>query len=144
VIHFLDASALVKRYVREPGTDAVASLLRRARAIAISRLSVVEVPAALARRARQKDIDAAHARAAAARFESDLADFGVVEVRPRVLAQAAELVWEADLRAYDAVQLASAVELAKQGATPVTFVAADAALLRAAVSRRLKALSIGG
>jgi uncharacterized protein len=144
VIHFLDASALVKRYVREPGTDAVQSLLRRARAIVVSRLSMVEVPAALARRARRKDIDTALARAAATRFESDLADFGVVEVRPRVLAQAAELVWEADLRAYDAVQLASAVELAKQAATTVTFVAADAALLRAAASQGLKAVSVRG
>lgn len=143
MIHFLDASALVKRYVREPGTDAVASLFRRARAIAVSRLSTAEVPAALARRARRKDIDSRLARAAAERFESDLSDFGVVEVRPRVLAQAAALVWEADLRAYDAVQLASAVELARQSGSPVTFVAADAALLRAAASQGLKALSVG-
>lgn len=143
MIHFLDASALVKRYIREPGTDVVASLFRRGRAIAVSRLSMAEVPAALARRARRKDINEAGARAAALRFESDLADFGVVEVRPRVLAQASELVWEADLRAYDAVQLASAVELSRQGATPVTFVAADAVLLRAAVSQGLKALSVG-
>jgi predicted nucleic acid-binding protein len=143
VIHFLDASALVKRYIREPGTDVVASLFRRARTIAVSRLSMAEVPAALARRARRKDLDDTRARAAALRFESDLADFGVVEVRPRVLAQAAELVWAADLRAYDAVQLASAVELSRQGATPVTFVAADAVLLRAAASQGLKALSVG-
>jgi predicted nucleic acid-binding protein len=143
VIHFLDASALVKRYVREPGTDTIASLFRRARAIAVSRLSMAEVPAALARRARRRDLDDGRARAAALRFESDLADFGVVEVRPRVLAQAAELVWTADLRAYDAVQLASAVELSRQGATPVTFVAADAVLLRAAASQGLKALSVG-
>jgi hypothetical protein len=143
VILFLDASALVKRYVREPGTDAVRALFRRTRSIAVSRLSMAEVPAALARRARRKDIDARLARAAATRFLADLADMDVMEIRPRVLARAAELVWESDLRAYDAVQLAAAVELGEQGAAPVTFVGADIALLRAATSQGLKTLGVG-
>ena len=142
MIHFLDASALVKRYVRESGSEAVASLLRRARFPTISRLSVAEVPAALARRARRRDVDPELARGAADRFRADIADLGVVEVRPRVLSRAADLVWEADLRAYDAVQLASAVELSKQVDAAVTFVGADAALLRAAQSLGLRALSV--
>jgi predicted nucleic acid-binding protein len=143
VIHFLDASALVKRYVREPGSEAVASLFRRARTLTLSRLSVAEVPAALARRARRKDLNEELARGAADRFQSDIADFGVVEVRPRVLLRAAELVWQADLRAYDAVQLASAIELSKQVSALVTFVGADAALLRAAQAMGIRALGVG-
>jgi predicted nucleic acid-binding protein len=39
VTYFLDASALVKRYIEEPGSDTVRSLARRRRALAASRLS---------------------------------------------------------------------------------------------------------
>ena len=142
MIHFLDASAVVKRYVREHGSEAIATLFRRGRVLTLSRLSVAEVPAALARRARRKDIDPDLARAAADRFQSDIADFDVVEVRPRVLSRAAELVCQTDLRAYDAVQLASAIELSKQVDAAVTFVSADAALLRAAQALGLRALGV--
>src|SRR5260221_1100980 len=56
LITFFDASALVKRYVDESGTRAIRSLFsaRRFRP-AVSRLSAVEVPAALARRSLPGD-----------------------------------------------------------------------------------------
>jgi predicted nucleic acid-binding protein len=143
VIHFLDASAVVKRYVREPGTDVVLTLFRGRRSLSVSRLSAAEVPAALARRARVGDLAREAARTAAARFEADLPSFDIVEVRSRVVSLAAELVWQADLRAYDAVQLACALHLSDSGGVPVTFVAADGSLLTAARARKLKTLRVG-
>lgn len=143
MIHFLDASAVVKRYVRESGSDVVATLFRGRRALAVSRLSAAEVPAALARRARSRDLTREAALGAAARFESDLSAFDIVEVRPRVVSLAAELVWESDLRAYDAVQLACAVELAQSARVSVTFVAADGPLLMTARARKLRTLRVG-
>jgi len=50
MIFFLDASALAKRYVLEPGSDRIRALFRRRAQIAISRLSEVEVVSALVRR----------------------------------------------------------------------------------------------
>ena len=49
MIYFLDASALVKRYIDEPGSDAIRDLVRKKRRIAASSLSGLEVPAALFR-----------------------------------------------------------------------------------------------
>jgi predicted nucleic acid-binding protein len=46
VIHFLDASALVKRYVQEPGTDDIRRLVRGRSRLAASALSLVEIPSA--------------------------------------------------------------------------------------------------
>lgn len=143
MIHFLDASALVKRYVKEPGSPIVATLFRGRRALAVSRLSQAEVTAALARRARRGDVSDSLARAAATRFDGDLPQLTIVEVRTRVVQRAAQLVWSADLRAYDAVQLACALELAGQVGDPVTFVAADVASLTAAGAAGLKTLLAG-
>jgi hypothetical protein len=143
VIHFLDASAIVKRYVRETGSEIVAGLFRGKKALAISRVTLVELPAALARCARRGDIATAAARDAAARFTHDSSALAIVEIRPRIVDRAAALVWDWDLRAYDALQLACAAELADRTSSPVTFVAADSALLRAATGGGLKALAVG-
>jgi predicted nucleic acid-binding protein len=142
LIHFLDSSAMVKRYVRESGTDLVLGLFRRGRSLAGSRLAVVEVAAALARRARRGDIEQRAADAAIARFTADFGRLHVVEVRQRVVERARELVQTVDLRAYDALQLASAIELCKQSGSPLTFVAGDLALLQAAESEGLRPLSV--
>ena len=51
-MHYFDASALAKRYVREIGSQSVRRLLA-AGVAATSRLSEVEVASAIARRARE-------------------------------------------------------------------------------------------
>jgi predicted nucleic acid-binding protein len=49
VILYLDASALVKRYVAEPGSAEVAALIGRAQAVGTGVVSRAEVAAALAK-----------------------------------------------------------------------------------------------
>lgn len=139
MIYFLDASAFVKRYVQEPGTSTVRNLGRRGK-LAASALSLVEVPAALHRRARQGDLSVSAARTSAARARADLEQIDLVEPRGAVLALAAELVDRYPLRAYDAVQLASAVRLLQATGLASTFVCADAALAAAARGEGLRAL----
>jgi predicted nucleic acid-binding protein len=51
MIPYLDASALVKRYVQEPGSEEVSQLIARARVVGTSAITRVEVTAALARAA---------------------------------------------------------------------------------------------
>ena len=53
MIHYLDTSALVKRYVAEPGSDRVQELFRLSPGPAVSRLAVVETAGAICRRARE-------------------------------------------------------------------------------------------
>ncbi len=144
MITFFDASALVKRYVDESGTTAIRALFRARRLRpAVSRLTAVEVPAALARRARRGDLPERVARACAKHLASDLAEMHVVEPRGPLIEQAADLVWRHDLRAYDALQLASALYLLREVGSATRFVCADRALTVVAVREGLRALAVG-
>jgi uncharacterized protein len=138
VIHFLDSSALVKRYVDEPGTTDIAALFRGKRDLAASRLAAVEVPSALARRAREGDLATADARRNARQMATDLASFRLVELRPLVVDLGAALTWRHPLRAYDAVQLASALRLKSATGLAVTFWCADKVLRDAARAEGLR------
>ncbi len=142
MIYFVDASALVKRYVAEPGSDVVRGLVRRRRPLAASRISSVEVPAAIWKRARAGDIAANAAKRIATRVGRDLAEMRVVEVRTAVLDRAAALVERRPLRAYDAVQLASAAWLAAETGLAITFACGDAALSDAAAAEGLRPLRV--
>ena len=133
----------MKRYRREPGTDFVRSIGRGRRNLAASRLSAVEVPAALARRVRQGDLPVKEARAHASRVPADLAEMRVVEIRPAVVELAAEIVWRRSLRAYDALQLAAAVRLARESGVAVTFTCSDADLCHAAAQEGLRVHRVG-
>jgi len=107
---FVDASALVKRYVRERHSVMVRRLLT-ATPIAISRLSDVEVPSAFARLVRERRWPARSRDRAVTAFVTDIAAWHIVEMTPEVAALARELLHRHDLRAGDAIQLASAVWL---------------------------------
>ena len=106
---YLDSSALVKRYIEEPHSEAVAHLMDQTLAVGTSAISRVEVGAALARAARGDRLHAEGARGAREQFADDWPDFGKVPVTNRLLTRAEELAWKHGLRAYDAVQLAAAL-----------------------------------
>ena len=106
---YLDSSALVKRYIDEPRSEAVAHLLDQTLAIGTSAISRVEVGAALARAARGNRLAADGARRAQEQFTEDWPDFGKIPVTDSLLTRAEALAWKHGLRAYDAVQLAAAL-----------------------------------
>ena len=137
---YLDSSALVKRYIDEPHSEAVARLLDQTFAIGTSAISRVEVGAALARAARGNRLDADGARRAHEQFAEDWPDVGRVPVTDRLLARAEELAWKHGLRAYDAVQLAAALvceETLAELHESVLFACFDDALTAAANSEGL-------
>ena len=138
MIHFLDSSALVKRYVEEDGSAVIALLFRGRKRLTVSRLVEVEVPLAIARRARKGDLVMAEALAQADRMLSDLGGLSVVELRKRTLERARELGWEHGLRAYDALQLASASRLKEETGMSLTFWSADDELNAAARAEGLR------
>ena len=143
MIHFLDSSAFAKRYVREVGSDVVARFFRRPSTVAVSSLAGVEVPAALFKRARAGDLSLEAARTQASRVARDMHELNVVEARTAVLELAAELVSKRPLRAYDAVQLASALRLHRAARVAVTLVSADTALNTVAMAEGLRATFVG-
>jgi len=140
-VYFLDSSALVKRYVAELGTpwvQRVADPTSRNRLI-IARITQVEVAGALARREREGflDSDAISQALDTLRYDLDT-QYQVVELDPGVAEAATQLVRLHPLRAYDAVQLASAQQVyaafAQGTDPPFTFLTADDRLLAVAES----------
>jgi len=141
-MRFFDASALVKRYIRERGSTQVRRLLR-AGDVAVSRLSEVEVVSAFARLARDKAISRPQRDRVVAAFVADLAAWHVVEVTPEVVTTARRLLMQHALRSGDAVQLAGALVLqAGMGREFQALVAYDHRVLDAARAEQLAV--IGG
>jgi len=109
MIAYLDASALVKRYVLERGSRETVALAATAEMIATAIVSRAEVAAALAEGVRIGIVKDDIARNAQRRFGQDWPDFIRVPVTEALVARADALAWEQELRGYDAVQLASAL-----------------------------------
>lgn len=142
MIYFLDTSALVKRYVSEPGSPLVRGLFVRKRKVAVSRLAWPEVVAATARRRREGTLPALEHERILERLAADLSSFTVVEVRPATLNAVPGLCARHPLRAYDAVQLAAALVL-RQTASAIDFWTTDHALRLAALAEGLRSTPVG-
>lgn len=130
-MRYFDASALVKRYVRERGSAAVRRLLASATP-ATSRLSEVESASAIVRLARERAFSMAERDRALTAIERDFASYLLVEVSPEVTGRARRLLQRHPLRAGDAIQLASALILQEQLGEDVPFVVFDDRLSEAA------------
>lgn len=107
MIAYLDASALVKRYVVERRSRETIELTATAEMIAVSIVSRAEVAAAFAKAARIGLVTPEIARNAQRRFAEDWPDLLRVPVTEALVERADGLAWEHGLRGYDAVQLAS-------------------------------------
>ena len=139
MIHFFDASALVKRYIDEDDSEQVRDWLKR-HLVAVSRLSELEVTSALARRCREGDFTSADRDRALQMLRRDFESFFVVEITAEVLQRSRQLLAESPLRAGDSIQLAAALELRERLRFPTTFVAFDQRLLDAARVQELDVL----
>lgn len=107
MIAYLDASALVKRYVVERRSRETIELTATAEMIAVSIVSRAEVAAAFAKAARIGLVTPEIGRNAQRRFAEDWPDLLRVPVTEALVERADGLAWEHGLRGYDAVQLAS-------------------------------------
>jgi uncharacterized protein len=143
-LYFFDSSALVKRYVRERGSDWVLQLTNPAfkHGLLVASITGVEVISALTRQARSGNISAADLALALALFRFDfINEYQILELSPPVLNRAMSLAELRALRGYDAVQLAAALTAHQArialGQALLTLVSADAALNAAASAEGL-------
>jgi predicted nucleic acid-binding protein len=120
---YFDTSALVKRYVVEKGSLHVRRLLRRY-AVISSTMFHVEMASALRRRKEEGAVSSATLKRLADRVRSDAASWRLVAVVDEVLALARDRVLEHPLRSLDAIHLASAELLRREGIA-LPFVTAD-------------------
>lgn len=111
-VRFLDSSALVKCYVAETGYAWTRSILDDENTVVyVASLSRVETISALTRRLRRGDITPAEFEVACEQFRLDLTtQFEIVALTDQMIEEASTLAEKHGLRAYDAVQLAAAMD----------------------------------
>jgi len=137
MIVYLDASALVKRYVAEVGSAEVDRLIIDADAVGTPVISRAEVAGALAKAARVGTLSRDEAEAALQVFRAQWADLVRLQMTEVVLAQAGRLAWELGLRGYDAVHLAVARFWQSSLGEPVTLATFDRQLWQAGAATGL-------
>ena len=142
-VFFLDTSALVKRNVNEAGNSWVRALThpRSPHQLYIARITAVEVTSAITRRQRGGSLTPAQGGAILGHFRRYLGErYLVVEFTVDLAEEAMRLARSTGLRAYDAVQLATALELHREfqkNGIAITLISADRELNAAATAEGL-------
>lgn len=108
--HFLDSSALLKRYRREAGSQWMLDLSRRSNRLVVARLAHVEVTSAIVRRGREPGTTSEQVGDALVTLDREIREiFEIIELEGAVISRAIDLAKAHALRAADAIQLASAL-----------------------------------
>lgn len=139
---FFDTSAIIKRYVRETGSDFVEELAEpeSGNIIILAGITHVEVAATIARRLKGGSVTNTDAADALAAFTHDLHNrYLMVDIGPDILSAAMKMATKHALRGYHAVQLTAALdvnaELLASGLPPVIVVSADSELIQRQLRR---------
>lgn len=138
---YFDSSALVKRYLKEDGSDVVRSIIAGARVIATSKLAYPEILSAFMRKHRAGEIERKPLEAIIGQFETDWDKLFVVEFHDELLKTVKVLIEKYSLRGADTVHLSSALWLEQATKMKLTFVASDVGLLNAAQAENFKAIN---
>ena len=141
--YFLEATAFVKLFVREPGTAALIRLLETMEdnRKLISAATPLEVYAAIRRRERSGAIAEEDATAALENLRLESARTVQQPLNPAVLEAARQLLDRSALRWPEALQLGTALAARDMFQnTEILFVSASAALLNAAKKEGLETL----
>jgi predicted nucleic acid-binding protein len=138
MILYLDASALVKRYVAERGSPEVAAAITEAEVVGTSLISRAEMAAALGKAVRVGALTREAAASALQVFRSEWPNLVRVQATEMLVARADRLAWELGLRGYDAVHLASSLSWQDGMGEQVVMATFDRRLWEAAAGRGLQ------
>jgi hypothetical protein len=149
--YYFDSSGIVKYYISERGSRWVSDVIdaqtkegKWRHHIAIAQIGIVEVAAAIAKRRRMGQISKRKQEATLGLFSKHHRErYTVLRVGDNTIELATDLTQRHPLRAYDAIQLATALllnrSLLADELPPLTFVSADDVLCEAARAEGLPA-----
>jgi predicted nucleic acid-binding protein len=145
---FWDASALVKRYTREVGSDTADALFGGVslRTMATTVWGYAETYSALLRKLNSSRLDLPTFTAAASALQDEVIDnpeFGLLLVDDDSVLAGVSLMKKHNVNASDAAILATVLEyvhVTASGGSDCVLIAADRRLLRAAAAERLETL----
>jgi predicted nucleic acid-binding protein len=138
LILYLETSSLVKLYVREKDSESVRDSVQASEAVATSVLAYAEARAAFARKLREQGITKDAHGAVKRALDADWPSFFVLNVTAGTARSASDLAEKHGLRGFDALHLASAIELRAAGVADLRFSSADDRLRAAAQAEGLE------
>ncbi|MBW1996521.1 MAG: type II toxin-antitoxin system VapC family toxin [Deltaproteobacteria bacterium] len=138
MILYLDTSALVKRYFREPCSDEVLSRWKSATLIVTSFVAYAETMASIYRKKRETNLADLLIRRIVDSFQEDWESFIRVEVNAELNRYIGRLVERHPLRGFDAIHLASAILIHERLHEDFLFVCFDERLNGSARSEGLE------
>jgi predicted nucleic acid-binding protein len=130
---FLDSSALAKRYIDEPGSEAVDAICMEATELALSVIGVPEVLSAMNRRVRERKLAQPEYDEAKKRLLAEVEDAVIVNLTPPVIARCVAILEGNPIHAMDALHVACAIQWEAQ-----LFVSADEQQIAAAKKAGLR------
>ena len=143
--YYLDTSALVKRYVKEPGSEVVDSIYTKAyrgvAVIAASYWNVTEAAVVFDKYERRLELSARQLMEALLRESRTLAGLlrlKLVPISPALIRETVELVLKHHVYSADALQIASA-----RYANCKYLATADSRLAEAAAAENLETITVG-
>jgi uncharacterized protein len=150
-LHYLDTSALVKRYVAEQGSAWVEALAA-SEPVAVSSLAAVELASALARRTREGDLTLEERDSIFRSFIEDARQYVMLAVTKPMTEDTATILLTSPasipLRALDALHLAAArvafASARRRGVATGSFITADRTLTQAVTWAGLTAVNPEG
>ena len=129
---YFDTSALLKKYIVEPGSSEVRGLIAHQRFVGTCSVARAEGAAALARAVRVGSLTEPSARQAHKVFIREWKSYVRVRVTEALVARADGLAWSHKLRGYDAIHLAAALEWQDRLSETITMATFDKELWAAA------------
>jgi uncharacterized protein len=142
--YYMDASAWLKRYYREEGTDWVQHLFSSNATMICSSLGVIEVWSALVRKAETLKTPAPMLQQKLDSLEEDWDDFYEIRLSKKLIEAAKDAASSHLLRASDAIHLASALAFRKRLLKTnhqVMFISSDRELVEAALKYDITCLN---
>jgi len=107
--YFFDTSALVKRYIKESGSEVIDNTIDKANNILVSALTHIETISAFRRLLAEEKICEADYEKLKSELNKDFKDFTILPVSQKTLNKAYQIVDTEDLRTLDAIQLATLI-----------------------------------
>ncbi|MBU0544259.1 MAG: type II toxin-antitoxin system VapC family toxin [Proteobacteria bacterium] len=132
MIMYLDTSALVKRYFREPYSDDVINNWKSATHIVTSFVAYAETMASIYRKKRESDLPDTIIQKIIDSFRNDWESFIRVEVNAELNICIDKVVERYPLRGFDSIHLASAMVIRERLYDDFVFACFDDRLVRAA------------
>lgn len=132
MILYLDTSALVKRYFKEPGSDLVVALFKEAEEVVTSSVAYAETLASFYRKDREGGMNTGVIKRTIDSFHKEWLGFVRVEVNDGLNAHVQNVIEKHPLRGFDAIHLASALLIHQRLPGDLTFACFDHRLMEAA------------